>query len=362
MQHYLTVEGVRKRFGNVEALAGVDFYVDEGEFFTLLGPSGCGKTTLLRCIAGFERLDGGQITIASRDVSSMLPEQRDCGFVFQRYALFPTMTVAENVGFGLEMRKVTEAERERRVADVLTLVGLEGMDRRKPNQLSGGQQQRVALARALVIRPRMLLLDEPLSNLDANLRIEMRTEVRRLQREVGITTLYVTHDQEEAFSLSDRVLVLSDGREQQTGTPHELYFQPRNAFVADFIGQANVLEGRCIGCGDGSIAVETGGSRLDIPTNRPIAPGNRVALSVRPERIEVTETIDGQGLAGTVRRVEFLGSAVRFHVDCGADDVLAEVTGLSRAAIATLPIEGTRVQLSFTPEDCTLLDTADRGT
>ena len=353
---YLEIKDVRKSFGAVTALDKVGFSVSEGEFFTLLGPSGCGKTTLLRCIAGFEQIDSGMIMIGGRDVSRVPPEKRDMGFVFQRYALFPTMTVGENVAFGLAMRKVEKEEKARRVTEAVEKAGLAGLEHRKPNQLSGGQQQRVALARALVIRPHILLLDEPLSNLDANLRIEMRAEIRRLQQDIGITTLYVTHDQEEAFALSDRVLVISRGRTQQIASPHDLYFKPQNRFVAGFIGQTNLFTGNCLRAGNGTALVQFRGSKLSLAAAARPGVSSEVSFSVRPERVCLNKPDNGGILNGSVARREFRGSSMLYHVDCGKDLVLAEMTALGQGAIEQLFKEGDEVSISFDGPDCTIVE------
>src|SRR5437868_8734049 len=237
----LRLEGIRKSFGHVAAVAGVDLTVEEGEFFTLLGPSGSGKTTLLRLIAGFERPDGGRIELGGRDVTSLPPHLRETNTVFQDYALFPHMTVAENIGYGLRVRGVQRSDRRDLVERALRMVRLEGLDQRRPNQLSGGQRQRVALARAVVNEPQVLLLDEPLGALDLKLRQEMQLELKRIQKEVGITFVYVTHDQEEALTMSDRVAVMSNGRIEQIGLPVDVYERPATEFVAGFIGISNLL-------------------------------------------------------------------------------------------------------------------------
>src|SRR5574337_261585 len=240
----LTIENVRKRYAEVEALAGVSLLIRGGEFFTLLGPSGCGKTTLLRCVAGFLRPDGGRLLCDGERLDLLPAHKRDIGMVFQNYAIFPHLTVFENVAYGLRARRVPPAEMRRRVTEALRLVQMEALADRRPDQLSGGQQQRVALARAMAIRPRLLLMDEPLSNLDAKLRVEMRTEIRRLQKELGITTIYVTHDQEEALAISERLAVMHAGRVEQVGFPWDVYLAPQSAFVAQFIGASNALKGR----------------------------------------------------------------------------------------------------------------------
>ncbi len=237
---------VTKRYGKVAAIDSLTLFVNEGEILTLLGPSGCGKTTTLRCIAGFAMPDSGQIYIGNQDVTRLPPEKRDIGFVFQNYALWPHMTVYQNIAFGLKLRKLSKSEIDKRIQEILSLVKLHGMESRFPRQLSGGQQQRVALARALALRPRVLLLDEPLSNLDAKLREEMRFEIRDLQRQFRITTVYVTHDQAEALVLSDRIAILNQGRLMQLGTPVEVYDYPANRFVADFIGLCNFFEAEVV--------------------------------------------------------------------------------------------------------------------
>lgn len=349
---------VSKSFGSVRALAAISFDVDSGEFFTLLGPSGCGKTTLLKCIAGFEGITTGSISISGRDVSSTPPEKRDIGFVFQNYALFPTMTVAQNVAFGLEMRKRPREEIETRVANTLKLVELTELASRKPRQLSGGQQQRVALARAIVTKPSILLFDEPLSNLDARLRVEMRIEIRKLQKASGITAIYVTHDQDEAFALSDRVMVLSHGEIQQIGAPHELYYNPQTKFVANFVGQSNLLYGRCIEQRTGKVLIEFGNQRFELSTRTPIAVGSEVTFSVRPERVEIASA-NGDKLEallqGKIDEVEFLGATVRFHIRCDWGSMVAEINGVSRSAVPHLPKAHEGVTIRFEPEDCTVL-------
>jgi multiple sugar transport system ATP-binding protein len=274
-----------KRFGSITAVDRIDLAVPPGELVALLGPSGCGKATTLRIVAGFERPDSGCVRIQGDDVTAEPPYRRDTGMVFQHYALFPHMTVRENVGFGLRMRGVDRGEIETRVHEALALVSLGGLEGRFPRQLSGGQQQRVALARALVIRPKLLLLDEPLSSLDAKLRQEMRLEVRAIQRRVGITALFVTHDQEEALSLADRIAVMKDGVIQQIGTPYEIYDSPANVFVADFVGEPaiNLLPGTVA---DGGRARLSDSVQLTLPV--PVAEGREVVVGVRPEDLHLT--------------------------------------------------------------------------
>src|SRR5881296_4046773 len=254
----IRIDGVVKRFGAVTAVDRAELTIEDGELFTLLGPSGCGKTTLLRLLAGFYQPDAGQIRFGDRVVSGLPPYERNIGMVFQNYALWPHMTVRANVAYGLRLRKLAPAEIETRLAEGLRKVNLVGFESRYPGQLSGGQQQRVALARALVLNPDILLLDEPLSNLDAKIRVQVRAEIRKLQQELGITTVYVTHDQEEALSLADRVAVMRDGQVLQLAPPKTLYERPANRFVADFVGTNNFLPGVCRGPTAGGVAVETG--------------------------------------------------------------------------------------------------------
>jgi iron(III) transport system ATP-binding protein len=280
----IRIENLTKRFGAVTALSGLDLLIEPGELFFLLGPSGCGKTTLLRCMAGFYIPDEGTIRFGDEDVTRLAPHKRNTGMMFQSYALWPHMTVAENVAFGLEERKLPRAEITAKVAEALGSVHMADYADRKPNQLSGGQQQRVALARALVIRPRCLLLDEPLSNLDAKLRLEMRSEIRRVSKEFRLTTVYVTHDQKEALSVSDRMAVLDAGRILQVGSPQEVYRRPNCRTVAEFIGETNFIPGRLLSASSGRARVETSMGQFEGAVAGPVpAPGAAVTLSIRPE-------------------------------------------------------------------------------
>jgi len=299
------VERIRKSYGASVALDDVTLEFPAGGFSTLLGPSGCGKTTLLRSIAGFETLDAGAVFVGGRDVAGDPPWRRRIGFVFQSYALWPHMTVGQNVAYGLKLRSLPGAEIDARVANVLERVGMAGLGGRHPGQLSGGQQQRVALARALVLEPDVLLLDEPLSNLDARLRVEMRREIRRLQREVGITTIYVTHDQEEALELSDVVAVMSEGRVEQVGSAEEVYCRPRSPFVATFLGAAALLSGEVQA--DGALVVS--GHRLALGLPSALA-GRQVRVALRPEDV-VLETDGGAGLSAIVVESAYLGHGWR---------------------------------------------------
>jgi len=312
---------VRKQFGSVTAVDGVSLEIGDGELFTLLGPSGCGKTTLLRLIAGFHTLDDGEIWFGDRRIDGLRPYARNIGMVFQNYALWPHMTVKANIAYGLKMRKLDGATIAERVAAGLRKVNLAGLELRYPGQLSGGQQQRVALARALVLNPDILLLDEPLSNLDAKIRVQVRAEIRKLQKDLGITTVYVTHDQEEALSLSDRVAVIRDGRVLQVAPPKELYERPVGRFVADFVGTNNFLSGTCREIAAGRVAAETAiGTVRGSATSR-VGPGDRCVLAVRPENIALGPGPENT-FEGRVVLAAYLGSTLRYDVEMRAGVVL----------------------------------------
>jgi putative spermidine/putrescine transport system ATP-binding protein len=344
----IDLAGVAKHYGPVTALADLDLAVAEGELVTILGPSGSGKTTLLTLIAGLAEPSAGRIDIGGRDVTWLPAAKRNVGLVFQSYALFPHMTVYDNVAFPLSVRGNGKAETARKVADALRLVQLSGFERRKPSQLSGGQQQRVALARAIVFKPEILLLDEPLGALDRKLREQLQVELRQLQRSLGITTILVTHDQEEALSLSDRIVVLDQGRVQQIATPEDAYLRPANRFVADFLGTANLFEGVvqndagafCVRLDDGT-AVPCGGP--------PAAGGPRVAAIVRPERVMLEPATDG-GLVATVSDVIYLGQSLRYQLDLAGRTVVATSTDRG----ARFPA-GTQVRLTWRPDDVWLI-------
>jgi len=312
---------ITKRYGKVIAVNGVTLTVEDQEILTLLGPSGCGKTTTLRCIAGFVIPDSGQIFIDDQDVTRIPPEKRDIGFVFQNYALWPHMTVFENLAFGLQLRRIPKAEIRQRVREVLSLVRLSGMEDRYPRQLSGGQQQRVALARALVLRPRVLLLDEPLSNLDAKLREEMRFEIRELQRQLGITAIYVTHDQAEALVLSDRIAVLNEGRLVQLGRPAEIYQHPANRFVAGFIGLSSFVEARVVAVEANAATLETeDGMRFTVPKEGGLVEEQTIVLAIRPEHVEIvdipSEAVENLFQA-EVLRAAYLGNSIDCRLRLG---------------------------------------------
>lgn len=306
------LKGVCKKFGSVVGVEELDLTIRKGEFFTFLGPSGCGKTTTLRMIAGFYAPSQGRIHLDGKDVTEVPPQKRGTGMVFQNYALFPHMTVFENVAFGLQVRKIPKPERKERVEQALDLVRLGGLGDRQIAQLSGGQQQRVALARALVIRPRILLLDEPLSNLDARLRDEMRSEILSLQRSLGITTIYVTHDQVEALSMSDRIAVFQQGSCRQIGTPEQIYNRPEDAFVASFIGETNLLPATVEAVNAEQIQVRSLGHPFRVEPRAKekatFAPGDQVCLSIRPEGVELVADPGENTLSATLTLVQFMGS------------------------------------------------------
>jgi iron(III) transport system ATP-binding protein len=323
---YLTLDRIVKRFasrdgsGDVVAVDSVSLVVEQGEFVTLLGPSGCGKTTTLRMIAGFETPSEGQLILDGAVINDRPPNRREMAMVFQSYALFPHLNVFENVAYGPRLRQLPDAEIRERVGAVLGLAGLKGMERRAPNQLSGGQQQRVALARALVMEPKVLLMDEPLSNLDAKLREQMRTEIRRIQQTLGITTVYVTHDQSESMTLSDRIVVMNRGKIEQVAPPRQIYERPATAFVADFIGQSNFLRGTVISQEDGALCVDVLDHQLRVPktaTAVPLNVGDTVQLLIRPEAVRVAR---GGTFSGTVQRATYLGPVIEYDVAIG--DVL----------------------------------------
>ncbi|NCC65233.1 MAG: ABC transporter ATP-binding protein, partial [Spirochaetia bacterium] len=305
MSNNVIIKDAVKRYGDFTALNGVSLEIKQGEFFTLLGPSGCGKTTLLRMIAGFNTIEGGQFYFGDNLINDLPAHMRDIGMVFQNYAIFPHLTVKENVGYGLKARKLPKEQIDAKVAAALKLVQISHLAERKPNELSGGQQQRVALARAFVIEPSVLLMDEPLSNLDAKLRVQMRSVIKKLQKRLGITTIYVTHDQEEALAISDRIAVMSEGRIMQIGTPREIYAKPQNPFVAGFIGVSNFLD--CVVKADGKVNLK---DALDftIPLKKPFT--GKARLSARPEQLVFTTT----GIPGIVQFSTFLGDFVEYEV------------------------------------------------
>ena len=312
----ISVHDIVKRFGKNEVVGRSSFSIEEGELFTLLGPSGCGKTTLLRLLAGFYTPDEGEIHFDGRRVNDVPPHERGIGMVFQNYALWPHMTVTDNIAYGLKLRRTDPGQIRERVAAILGKVRLEGLGARYPGQLSGGQQQRVALARALVLNPKILLLDEPLSNLDAKIRIQVRAEIRKLQKELGITTVYVTHDQEEALTLSDHIVVFNQGRVFQIGTPRALYERPASRFVADFIGINNLVAGTVQDSGAGVLAVRTPLGTLRALPEEGLRPGAECFVCVRPENI----SLGGAGaernvVKGRISFAAYLGNTLRYDVE-----------------------------------------------
>jgi putative spermidine/putrescine transport system ATP-binding protein len=318
----VSIEKLTKTFGSARAVDGISVRIANGEFISLLGPSGCGKTTTLKMIAGFEDVSGGAIRFDGQDVVNVPAEKRDIGMVFQNYALFPHMTVEQNLAFGLEMRKVAKPEMRSRIARVLEMVQLTGYAERYPRQLSGGQQQRVALGRALVIEPKILLLDEPLANLDAKLREEMRVFIRDLQRRVGITTVYVTHDQAEAMTMSDRVVVMFGGRIAQIGAPSDIYERPENLEVAQFVGQVNLVKGTITGAaGPGKSRVASGFGEVAVDSRADHAPGTSVTLSLRPEAIELKPAGQG-GAQGKVTARYYSGSIIDYRIALDSGETL----------------------------------------
>ena len=339
MSNAVIIKDAVKKYGDFIALKGVSLDIREGEFFTLLGPSGCGKTTLLRMIAGFNSIEGGEFYFGDRLINAVPAHKRDIGMVFQNYAIFPHLTVAENVAYGLKARKVPASEIAPRVAEALELVQIAHLSKRKPNELSGGQQQRVALARAFVLEPSVLLMDEPLSNLDAKLRVQMRTVIKKLQRKLGITTIYVTHDQEEALAISDRIAVMKDGVIMQIGTPTEIYAKPQNPFVAGFIGTSNFLD--CTVRENGEVTIENE-LTIRVPLKKPYS--GKATLSARPEQLFFAR----DGMPGEVQFSTFLGDFIEYEVRL-ADGQQLTVNEYTKDT-TTVHENGEKVFLNFDPE------------
>ena len=341
MSSFLNIAGVSKRYGDVQALNNVSIEIRENEFFALLGPSGCGKTTLLRALAGLESLDSGVVTLANEDLLSVPANKRPVNLMFQSYALFPHLNVYDNVAYGLRREKLDKAEVDQRVQDVLKTVGLQDQKDRRPSQLSGGQKQRVALARAIVKRPKILLLDEPLSALDKKVRSEMQLELKRLQHEAGITFIIVTHDQEEAMSIANRIALMDKGEVVQVATPVEMYSAPKTKFVADFIGTSNLFAGTL---GTGNISVQ--GKNLPIPSTQ-LASGSKAVLLLRPEDISLSATGE---ITGTLVSSNFYGGSSLLFVDCGFEQLVKVSCALNQ-----VPPVGSTCHLSWSAADSILL-------
>jgi spermidine/putrescine ABC transporter ATP-binding subunit len=351
----VVLTNITKRYDGAAVVSDVSLAVAHGEFVSILGPSGCGKTTTLRMIAGFIRPDEGQVQIRGRVVNEVPPHRRDFAMVFQSYALFPHLSVRDNVAFGLRITNVAKREIAERVDWALGAVNLTGFERRLPRQLSGGQQQRVALARAIVMNPAVLLLDEPLSNLDLKMRQSMRLEIKQLQRRLNITTLFVTHDQEEALTMSDRIVVMNAGRIEQVGTPEQIYEHPRTAFVADFIGVTNLIEGSAAPAGTGEAEFRApGGSRIRVALNG-TAPEAASRFLIRPEKVRVSASPDPTSgrnvLPCTVLNVVYMGSIVRYYLDVGGTTIICDRVNLGAPELAV----GEQGYASWAPEDGALL-------
>jgi spermidine/putrescine transport system ATP-binding protein len=361
MRGQVVLQGLRKSFGDVAAVRDVSLEIRGGEFLTLLGPSGCGKTTLLRMIGGFESPDAGRILISGRDVTALPAYERPVNTVFQQYALFPHRTVAGNVAFGLQMQRLGKAQIAERVEKALEMVRLGGLGDRRPSQLSGGQQQRVALARAVVLEPEVLLLDEPMAALDLKLRQEMRVEVKNLQERLGITFVFVTHDQEEALVMSDRIAVMNRGRVEQVGAPDALYDRPRTRFVADFLAVRNLLQASVVSVSSGRAALRTtGGVSLEASDDGGYRSGTKVWIGVRPERMRFVEAsersaTDGNRLPGTLEDEIYLGDRTDWHVRVGEETV----TVAESAAVARARRRGEPVTVSFSPDAVLRLEDAE---
>jgi putative spermidine/putrescine transport system ATP-binding protein len=344
---FLSITHLEKSFGPNRVVKDFNLNIEKGEFVSLLGPSGCGKTTVLRMVAGFESPSSGSISINGQDVTGLKPNQRNIGMVFQAYALFPNLTVAQNVAFGMKVKGMPKAEIDARVAEMLALIGLSDLGARYPFQLSGGQQQRVALARALAPRPQVLLLDEPLSALDAKIRVSLRNEIRAIQQKLGITTIFVTHDQEEALSMSDRIVVMHQGIADQIGTPFEIYNQPATRFVAGFVGTLNLFAAEVLDPATGHVRM----AGTETILGRPL-PAGRHTLAARPEMIRLGADPALTTLEGTITDVDFLGSVIRIRADVAGNTVAFDTFN---APAATPPKRGDEVYLNFNASDLLLI-------
>ena len=347
MSHAVIIKNAVKKYGDFTAVNGISLNIEQGEFFTLLGPSGCGKTTLLRMIAGFNTVDGGEICFDEQVINNLPAHKRDIGMVFQNYAIFPHLNVADNVAYGLKARKVPKEQITPRVDEALRMVQIDQLKARQPNELSGGQQQRVALARAFVIEPGVLLRDEPLSNLDAKLRVQMRTTIKKLQRRLGITTIYVTHDQEEALAISDRIAVMKEGNIMQIGRPEEIYRKPANPFVANFIGVSNFVDCTVDGQDPKAASVKLhDGYSFQMPLRAPYS--GEVILSARPEQLFFSE----KGIPGKVNLSVFLGDFIQYEVQLHTGQVL-ELNEYTKD-VDSAKADGEEVHISFNPKQVSL--------
>ncbi len=349
---FLEIENLQKQFGGLTAVSNFNLAVQQGEFISLLGSSGCGKTTALRMIAGFERPSAGTIRLAGKEITNSPPNQRNIGMVFQSYALFPNMTVADNIGFGLKIRKKTGNASQKRIQELLELVKLPDKGKSYPYQLSGGQQQRIALVRALAIEPQVLLLDEPLSALDAKIRVDLRAEIRRIQQQLNMTTIYVTHDQEEALSLSDRIVVMNKGVIEQVGTPFAIYNYPTSAFTASFVGQLNVLPVVVVDGKNGRFSLHNQPLTVSQPSQA--ANNTTVSLALRPEELRLGRREDENNLTGIVESATFLGAIVRVRLQIANTSIMAD---LFNERQMTLPKTGETITVSFPSHACWILET-----
>lgn len=349
---FLKLRNIQKDFGANRVVHDFSLDIAQGEFVSFLGPSGCGKTTVLRMVAGFEETSAGDIQVADRSITHLKPNQRNIGMVFQAYALFPNLTVAQNIAFGLKVARVPKAQSNARVEEMLDLIKLPELGSRFPYQLSGGQQQRVALARAVAPKPKLLLLDEPLSALDAKVRVSLREEIRAIQKELGITTIFVTHDQEEALSISDRIVVMNNGRADQIGTPFEIYNRPTTRFVANFVGTLNVLTGTVSDAANGAVMIN--GTRVDLQRSLGSArAGDVISLALRPEAVSLGQTAERDcTLGGTIADVHFLGSVIRVRAKIGESSVSLDTFN---DPSQPPPVEGQAAQIAFAPRDVLVL-------
>ncbi len=351
-QSILKLQGIEKKFGDTKVLKGIDLTVEQGEFITLLGPSGCGKTTTLRIISGLEQPDIGNVLLAGEDVTEYAPEKRDVNTVFQNYALFPHMNVYDNIAYGVKIKKMAKAEIQERVVEVLSMVQLSGYEKRMPSQLSGGQKQRVAIARAIVNKPKLLLLDEPLGALDLQLRRQMQVELKRLQKRLGITFIYITHDQEEAINMSSRIVVMRDGILEQVGTPDEIYHHPRTSYVAQFVGNSNIVTGEIIKKEGNLFTVQIGKEQVQLMDNSKKELGEQVAIAIRSENIQIGRQYKNIGLSAIVKEKNFAGGMLRMTLTLKNGKELVA----SRHGIDADGEEGEEIFCFWEPEQAVLVE------